>query len=254
MIVYFTGTGNSRYAAQALADAVGDEVVDTRPYLKNGEKLELCSERPWVFVCPTYAWRIPRVFKELIEKSLFIGNRRAYFVMTCGDSIGRADVEIARLCGRKGFSCMGVMPVVMPENYIAMFSVPEPEKAAEIIAGADKTLARAGAYLAGEKRFPEPVRRLGGRVLSRAVNPCFYSAAVHDRDFYAGSSCTGCGLCQQLCPLNDITLKNGKPAWGGNCTHCMACICSCPAHAIEYGRKSRGKPRYLCPEYQPKHP
>ena len=24
----------------------------------------------------------------------------------------------------------------------------------------------------------------------------------------------------------------------------------CPVSAIEYGRKSRGKPRYQCPEYQ----
>ena len=254
MIVYFTGTGNSRYAAQALADATGDELLDARPFLKNGERLELRSERPWVFVCPTYAWRIPRVFREQIEKGLFVGNRRAYFVMTCGDSIGRADEEIVRLCGRKGFTCMGVMPVVMPENYIAMFPVPGPEKAAKIIAAADRTLARAAAYLIGEKSFPEPVRRPGGRLLSRAANPFFYRAAVHDRDFYAGSGCSGCGLCVQLCPLNNITLKNGKPVWGGSCTHCMACICSCPARAIEYGRKSRGKPRYLCPEYTPKQP
>nr|WP_264291386.1 MULTISPECIES: hypothetical protein [unclassified Dorea] len=28
------------------------------------------------------------------------------------------------------------------------------------------------------------------------------------------------------------------------CTHCMACICYCPAEAIEYGKKSVGKPRY----------
>ena len=25
---------------------------------------------------------------------------------------------------------------------------------------------------------------------------------------------------------------------------CMACICYCPKEAIEYGKKSRGKPRY----------
>ena len=30
----------------------------------------------------------------------------------------------------------------------------------------------------------------------------------------------------------------------------MACICGCPVSAIEYGRKSQGKPRYQCPEYQ----
>ena len=28
------------------------------------------------------------------------------------------------------------------------------------------------------------------------------------------------------------------------CTHCMACICYCPTSAIEYGKKSLGKPRY----------
>ena len=43
---------------------------------------------------------------------------------------------------------------------------------------------------------------------------------------------------------NNITLQTGKPVWGQNCTHCMACICYCPAEAIEYGKKSLGKPRY----------
>ena len=35
-----------------------------------------------------------------------------------------------------------------------------------------------------------------------------------------------------------------KPVWGGNCTHCMACICRCGVESIEYGKKSLGKPRY----------
>ena len=56
--------------------------------------------------------------------------------------------------------------------------------------------------------------------------------------------CIGCGKCVELCPLNNIHLENGKPLWGKNCTHCMACICYCPKEAIEYGKKSRGKPRY----------
>ena len=57
-------------------------------------------------------------------------------------------------------------------------------------------------------------------------------------------ACIGCGRCVELCPLNNVHLKNGKPVWGKNCTHCMACICYCPKEAIEYGRKSKGKPRY----------
>ena len=51
--------------------------------------------------------------------------------------------------------------------------------------------------------------------------------------------------------MRNITLTDGKPKWGTACTHCMACICGCPVSAIEYGSKSRGKPRYQCPPYLP---
>ena len=72
----------------------------------------------------------------------------------------------------------------------------------------------------------------------------FYSCFVSDRAFRVGEACTGCGSCARRCPVNNILLYDGKPVWCGSCTHCMACICYCPTEAIEYGRKSRGKPRY----------
>mgnify|MGYP002951794102 FL=1 len=59
-----------------------------------------------------------------------------------------------------------------------------------------------------------------------------------------GEECIGCGLCQDVCPLNNIRLVDGKPDWGNSCTHCMACICRCPKEAIEYKNKSVGKRRY----------
>ena len=65
-------------------------------------------------------------------------------------------------------------------------------------------------------------------------------------------ACIGCGKCVELCPLNNIHLENGKPVWGKNCTHCMACICYCPKEAIEYGKKSKGKPRYHFEELERK--
>ena len=47
-------------------------------------------------------------------------------------------------------------------------------------------------------------------------------------------------------PFRDgvVDLDNDKPVWESHCTHCMACICYCPKEAIEYGKKSIGKPRY----------
>ena len=80
--------------------------------------------------------------------------------------------------------------------------------------------------------------------MSGPVNPIFYSFFVKANAFAASDPCTGCGQCARLCPTNNIMIQNGKPVWGGDCTHCMACICRCGAEAIEYGKKSLGKPRY----------
>ena len=54
MIIYFSGTGNSRYAADMLADLLGDETLDSAQYIRTGESAHIHSEKPLVFLCPTY--------------------------------------------------------------------------------------------------------------------------------------------------------------------------------------------------------
>ena len=80
--------------------------------------------------------------------------------------------------------------------------------------------------------------------MSGSVNKMFYSLFVKADAFNVDGKCIGCGKCEKICPLNNIKIQNGKPVWGKECTHCMACICHCPTEAIEYGKKSIGKPRY----------
>ena len=132
----------------------------------------------------------------------------------------------------------------MPENCIAMFNAPQPEEARQIVARAEPDTDRAIAAIREERAFPPTRCKLYDRFMSGPVNPIFYGCFVKDRAFTVSDACIGCGQCARLCPTNNITLREGKPVWGGDCTHCMACICRCPAEAIEYGRKSVGKPRY----------
>ena len=81
-------------------------------------------------------------------------------------------------------------------------------------------------------------------MMSGPVNRMLYPFCVKARAFAAGDGCTGCGRCVELCPLNNVSQKDGRPVWGKDCTHCMACIAYCPTECIEYGKKSIGKPRY----------
>lgn len=48
MIVYYTGTGNSRYVAQRFAAALGDDLITANEYIKNDTPADLHSDRPWV--------------------------------------------------------------------------------------------------------------------------------------------------------------------------------------------------------------
>ena len=93
MIVYYTGTGNSRRAAQLLAHRLQEDLIDAFPYLKNNEKLALHSDKPWIFTAPTYGWQLPHVFRDLILQADLQGSKDAYFAMDTTDcKYYRADI------------------------------------------------------------------------------------------------------------------------------------------------------------------
>lgn len=245
MIVYFTGTGNSRWVAEKISLIIGDEVVNSFEYIKSQKKAEFHSEKPFVFVCPTYGWRIPRIFQGFIESTAFLGSKKAYFVMDCGGEIGNASPYIEKLCRAKGFEYMGVFEIVMPENYIALFGAPDREEAAKIISSAEPSVAECARLIASDKKFPPHKVGVADKLKSGIVNDVFYKFVISDKKFVVGDKCVSCGKCAAVCPLNNIKLTSGKPEWLGSCTHCMACICSCPVRAIEYGKSSVGKPQYF---------
>ena len=115
---------------------------------------------------------------------------------------------------------------------------------AEIIRQAETVIDGAARFIRNEDPFPQPKITLGDKISSGIVNRIFYPMFVHAKKFYATDRCISCGKCAEVCPLSNIRLDGKKPVWSDHCTHCMACICRCPAQAIEYGKKSLGKPRY----------
>ena len=139
---------------------------------------------------------------------------------------------------------MGFASIIMPENYIALFDVPERKQADAIIKKAEPYILKAARLIGEGQRLPRDKKSLKSQIMSRLVNVAFYLFIVSAKGFYATDGCTGCGKCVQVCPLNNIRLTDERPAWGRVCTHCMACISRCPVEAIEYKKKSVGKPRY----------
>lgn len=64
--------------------------------------------------------------------------------------------RIAALCADIGLDYQGVLQVVMPENYVAMFNVPGAEESAQIITAAQPSIDRGIACVQRGEPFPAP--------------------------------------------------------------------------------------------------
>ena len=229
MVLYYSGTGNSKFIAKCIASALETDCLNLNERIKAENTSSVQTEENVILVTPTYAWRIPHIVSGWLGKAELVGAKRIWFVMDCGSEIGNAAKYNQELAAQKALAYMGTAQIVMPENYIALFSAPDKQEAKAIVENAKPAI----------RSIIDCIR-----FMSSAINPIFYKEIVKADAFTVSDACIGCGKCVQLCPLNNICLDKDKPVWGSNCTHCMACICYCPKEAIEYGKRSVGKPRY----------
>jgi len=250
MIYYFSGTGNSFFAARFLAKALSDDLLSVSQALDQPEiglNPSLSEDSPLGFVFPVHAWGPPRLMLDLISRLKVTVNPYIFVVYTCGDEAGLSASMISQALAKKGLQLDCAFGLAMPNNYIAGFDV-DPQSVAEAkIAKAKIRLNEISEILA--KRQRNVFDLLAGRqprLKSKLINPLFNRFAMSTRPFFATDDCTSCGLCERICPVHTIRVTK-KPSWGKVCTQCLACIHRCPVHAIQYGKKTIGKGRYVFP-------
>lgn len=103
-----------------IGAVTGDQVIPMNELMKKESASMLTSDRSYVFVCPIYAWMIPKAVETFIRQTSFGGNKEAYFVLTCGDETGNTIHYMKRLCKDKDFDLKGLSGVVMPINHIVL--------------------------------------------------------------------------------------------------------------------------------------
>ncbi|MDD6467132.1 MAG: EFR1 family ferrodoxin [Erysipelotrichaceae bacterium] len=248
MILYFSATGNSEYVADRVAHILDDSMLSLFDRIKNQNFDSIESNKPYVIVTPTYGWQIPHIVRDWLVKASFDGNKDVYFVLTCGSEIGNAQKYLIKLCQKINMNYCGCAEIVMPENYLALFEVPNQQQAKQIIEAANPVIDKVAIQISNHQRLVPTSISMLDHIKSSLINAVFYPTIVHAKKFYVKDHCIGCGICEKACVMNNIQFQNQKPIWQDHCTHCMACISKCPVEAIEYGKNSVGKLRYQCPK------
>ena len=98
MVLYFTGTGNSRYIASRIAEALSEELFSINERIKAIDTSPVTTNERLILVTPTYAWRIPRIVRNWLLKTDFPAAKQVWFVMDCGSEIGDAAKYNRKLC------------------------------------------------------------------------------------------------------------------------------------------------------------
>lgn len=192
MILFFSGTGNSEYVAKRIGKEIGDEVINLFQKIRCRDFSEMHSNRPWVVVVPTYAWRIPRIVQEWLEKTSLIGNKNIYFALTCGGSTGNAGKYLEKLCNIKKLRYMGCKEIKMPENYIAMFSTPTEEEALTIIQQAESIIDETALIIKSNKPYPRSSTTFQDKMNSGIICRCPSEAIEYGKHSK--------GLTRYICP------------------------------------------------------
>lgn len=257
MVLYFSGTGNSRYVAKVIAEILDDQVQDIVRYTKSSslESFTISSRRPFVFVAPVYVAAPARIMMDFIDTTIFDGRKDCYFVLTCGAK-GNGQHAIGnyckKLCKDNALDYKGYAVVHMPESYTALFNVAERKDCQSVIDEAEKSAREIARKIKeGEQLNVRSLTRIGFYGTD-VIYKLYYKYNMGTKKFTVNDSCKGCGKCQRLCPYSNISIVEGKPVWGKVCTHCMSCINLCPTKAINYGKKTEKRNRYYLEDYAPK--
>ena len=249
MILWYSGCGNSRFVADTLAHGLNDDnMVFIPEAARMGTTLEFGPDDVLGIVFPVYSWSVPKLVSEFLHTAPIKGKPAYIFAaVTCGDETGLTVKHLMKDLAKQDLTLDAFFSFQMPETYINLpgFKLDTPENAQRKISAAERSLPETVTLI--RQRAKGNFDRLKGGsafLKSNILKPLFYALLITDRKFRVSDDCIGCGICAKNCPLQNITIENGRPRWNGHCTNCMSCYHRCPKNAINFGTATQGKGQY----------
>ncbi len=244
-ICYFTGTGNSLLAARKLASALEDAAL--RPIAEDGHTALSASAVGFVF--PVYLWGTPRIVREFINKNKDgIKGKYLFAVATYKSDPGNVIGQLKRIMAKLGLTLSAGYVVPMPGNNIIFYDIETSQAMENKFNASGKRLAEIASDIL-QRREASPDTSLPDRLLKTGLLHPLLTGTFEksDKNFWTEASCNGCGICGRVCPMSNIAISGGRPVWQHRCQQCLACLHTCPAEAIQYGKTTVGRKRYLNP-------
>ncbi len=233
--IYFSGTGNSRYAAELFCreydkDAIAYTIEDD-DVLKAVNSADVI-----VFSYPVQFSTVPKIMRDFVTNNKELWrNKKIFVIATMGLFSGDGAGMLGRLLESYGAEVIGGLHLKMPDSIADEKALKRPlEKNKELVIQAGQKIKECVRQL---KEGHPPLEGMG--LLYRLAG--FFGQRLyfgHKTKKYSSKlkidkeKCIGCGKCEKLCPMENIVIVGQKAVSGDRCTMCYRCINKCPEQAI----------------------
>ena len=233
--VYFSGTGNSRYAIELFCREYDKE---TKVYSIEDEDVVSAAKGADMitFAYPVQYSTVPKILRDFItDNSDIWKDKKVFVIATMGLFSGDGSGSLGRLLESFGAEVIGGLHLKMPDSIGDEKALKHPlEKNKERVRNAGL-------------KIKESVKLLrNGQPTQEGIGPLYRMAGLFGQRLYFGHNtknysdklkvdsgkCIGCGKCEKLCPMGNITITDKVAVAGDRCTMCYRCINKCPKQAI----------------------
>ncbi|MGD0277916.1 MAG: EFR1 family ferrodoxin [Smithella sp.] len=246
-IYLYTGTGNSLWTAKKLSAALKN--TELIPVTLTGRDRINPDSKNVGFIFPVHIWGIPSRIVDFLNR-LEADSAKYYFAVAVNaGQVAATLIQLKNILQEKNIKLSSGFSICMPSNYIPWGGAIALEKQHKKFNEAlDKIGRIASSIRAKEEKEPEKGPAWQNIFFSAIYRLSRSHVPQMDKSFSADEKCTGCRICEKICPAQNILIIDGKPIWQHHCEQCFACLQWCPEETIQYGRSTAKKKRYHHPE------
>jgi len=249
VIYYFSATGNSLEMARNLAAELGNcEIVSIAKAIRN-PTVETTAENIGI-IFPVYAWGLPRIVTDFIEKISVNKPRYVFAVATCVAISGNTLFELKTTLKSKGI------------HLNAGFVVKANSSSLMKLNSLDNIIMRLDSKREKLKNSAERLHEIAMEIkkqrnhklessdwAANVFGSMFHSMGIKafktkDKEFMVKPECSKCGTCVKVCPRENIENTDSGPIFRQNCELCHTCIQWCPKFAIQHADFDPSRKQY----------
>ena len=251
IIYYFSATGNSLYVARFLQASLDNVELRSIPEALHQGQFAVETDSLG-FVFPLHSMGLPMQVEAFLERLSIAGSPYIFAVVTCGlPYLGRPFKDAEAILSAKEQHLSASWYVRLVSNYLPLGDIPSEWRISLRARFAERKLQKISKAVCN--RETHSTWQLLGTPCHHLHEKWKSWQQKLDEKFRCNTAiCTSCGLCERVCPSQNILRPEGHPVWQHRCVNCLGCLHICPVKAIDYGDKTKRMRRYRHKDVAPK--